>query len=162
MSTVVNLVSRTAAPVHEGSSGSAWRFYVTGGPPLDFDAPHDGKVSVHIDVLGRIPPDLSRVRITNTANHTVVWDVKALSNQSQCWKNCWNLNSRLGPGRFEGIRLKGDGSWNTEGNLLSNTAGTRHGQCEFHSKTMFSRCGTIQSLCRTGKRRSRRLIRLSL
>ena len=60
-------------------------WHVTGGPPLDFDAPHDGQVIAHIDVLGRIAPGISRIRITNTADNTVVWDVKPLSNQSQCW-----------------------------------------------------------------------------
>ena len=87
MSTVVNLGSKTAAVVRTGltwlgiallvSLGllgpravplahvAVW--YVTGGPPLDFDAPHDGQVIAHIDVLGRIAPDISRIRITNTA-----------------------------------------------------------------------------------------------
>ena len=74
MSTVVNLASRTAAV---GKKGLLWLgiallvfvgllgpravplgqvalWYVTGGPPLDFDAPHDGQVIAHIDVLGRI------------------------------------------------------------------------------------------------------------
>ena len=70
---------------------------MTGGPPLDFDAPHDGQVIAHIDVLGSIPPDISRIRITNTADNTVVWDVKPLSNQSECWNNCWNLKFQVGP-----------------------------------------------------------------
>ena len=117
MSTVVNLVSRTAAVVKTGLLwlGSALLvsigllgpravplaqvalWYVTGGPPLDFDAPHDGQVIAHIDVLGRIPPDISRIRITNTADGTVVWDVKPLSKQSECWNNCWNLKFQVGP-----------------------------------------------------------------
>jgi len=69
---------------------------VTGGPPLDFDAPHDGQVIAHIDVLGRIAPDISRLRITNTADGSVVWDVKPLSNRSECWNNCWNLQFQVG------------------------------------------------------------------
>lgn len=74
MFTVVNLWARTAAV---GKKGLLWvggallvlvgllgpatplgqvaLWYVTGGPPLDFDAPHDGQVIAHIDVLGRIP-----------------------------------------------------------------------------------------------------------
>jgi hypothetical protein len=72
-------------------------WYGTGGPPLDFDAPHDGQVIAHIDVLGRIPPDLSRIRITNTADGTIVWDVKPLSHPSECWNNCWNLKFQIGP-----------------------------------------------------------------
>ena len=87
MSTVVNLASSTAAV---GKRGLLWLggallvlvgllgpatpwgqvalWYVLGGPPLDFDAPRDGQVIAHIDVLGRIPPDISRIRITNTTD----------------------------------------------------------------------------------------------
>jgi hypothetical protein len=117
MSRVMNLASRTAALGKKGLLGlgiallvlvgllglrvgplaqvALW--YVTGGPPLDFDAPHDGQVIAHIDVFGRIPPDISRIRITNTADGTVVWDVAPLSNRSECWNNCWNLTFRVGP-----------------------------------------------------------------
>jgi hypothetical protein len=117
MSTVVNLASRTAAVVKKGllwlgiallvfvgllgprafplAHVALW--YVTGGPPLDFDAPHDGQLIVHIDVLGTIPPDISRIRITNIADHAVVWDVKPQSNQSECWNSCWNLKFQIGP-----------------------------------------------------------------
>ena len=117
MSTVANLGSRTAAV---GKKGLLWLgiallvfvgllgprvvplaqvalWYVTGGPPLDFDAPRDGQVVAHIDVLGRIPPDISRIRITNAADGTVVWDVRPLSNRSECWNNCWNLKFQVGP-----------------------------------------------------------------
>jgi hypothetical protein len=52
---------------------------------------HDGQVIAPIDVLGRIAPDISRTRITNTADNAVVWDVKPLSNQSECWNNCWKV-----------------------------------------------------------------------
>ena len=116
MSTVVNLRSRTAAVVKTGllwlgsallvfiglllpagPLGQVALWYVTGGPPLDFDAPHDGQVIAHIDVLGRIAPDISRIRITNPADGTVVWDVKPLSNRSECWNNCWNLRFQVGP-----------------------------------------------------------------
>src|SRR5262245_3334679 len=101
MSTVVNLRSRAAAV---GKKGLLWLgiallvsigllgpraapfaqvalWYVTGGPPLDFDVPHDGQVIAHIDALGRIAPDISRIRITNTVGNPVVCDVKALSNR---------------------------------------------------------------------------------
>ena len=116
MSTVGNLASRTAAVRKKGllwlgsallvfigllwpavPLGQVALWYVTGGPPLDFDAPHDGHVIAHIDVLGRIAPDISRIRITNTADGTVVWDVKPLSNRSECWNNCWNLKFQVGP-----------------------------------------------------------------
>ena len=69
MSTVVNIASRTAAV---GKRGLLWLgvallvalgllgpravpfarvalWYVHGGPPLDFDAPHDGQVIAHIE-----------------------------------------------------------------------------------------------------------------
>ena len=117
MSTVVNLASRTAAV---GKKALLWLavallvsigllgpraaplaqvalWYVTGGPPLDFDAPRDGQVIAHIDVLGRIAPDISGIRITNTADNAIVWDVKPLSNHSECWNNCWNLKFQIGP-----------------------------------------------------------------
>ena len=117
MSRVMNLASRAAALGKKGLLvlGSALLvlvgllglgvgplaqvalWYATGGPPLDFDAPHDGQVIAHIDVLGRIAPDISRIRITNAADGTVVWDVKPLSNRSECWNNCWNLKFQVGP-----------------------------------------------------------------
>ena len=84
MSTVVNLLSRTAAVGKTGllrlgiallvsigllgpsvplAQAALW--YVTGGgPPLDFDAPHNGQVVAHIDVLGKLPPDIARIRVS--------------------------------------------------------------------------------------------------
>jgi len=116
MSMVVNLGSKAAAAVRKllswlgiallvslgllwpaVPSGQVVLWYVTGGPPLDFDAPHDGQVIAHIDVLGRFAPDISRIRITNIADGTVVWDVKPLSARSECWNNCWNLKFQVGP-----------------------------------------------------------------
>jgi len=116
MSTVVNLGSRTVLVGRRAVSwlgvallvllgllglatplGQIALWYVVGGPPLDFDAPRNGQVVAHIDVLGRIPPDISRIRITNTTDGTVVWDVKPLSSQSECWNHCWNLTFQVGP-----------------------------------------------------------------
>ena len=57
----IGLLGPRAVPL-----GQVALWYVTGGPPLDFDAPRDGQVIAHIDVLGRIAPDISRIRITNT------------------------------------------------------------------------------------------------
>ena len=120
---VVNLGSRTAAVVRKGLSGFGIALLVSlvyrtsrrpSGPgctlvcdwraPLDFDAPHDGQVIAHIDVLGRIAPDISRIRITNTADNAVVWDVKPLSNRSECWNDCWNLTFQIAaePGAVRG------------------------------------------------------------
>jgi hypothetical protein len=86
------LLGPRVAPLAQAALG-----YVILGPPLDFDAPHDGQVVAHIDVLGRIPPDIARIRITNTTDNTVVWDVTPQSNHSECWNGCWNLTFKVGP-----------------------------------------------------------------
>src|SRR5215471_15019400 len=39
-------------------------WYLNGGPPLDLDAPRDGQVIAHIDVLGKLPPDIARIRVS--------------------------------------------------------------------------------------------------
>jgi hypothetical protein len=66
------------------------------GPPLDFDAPHNGQVVAHIDVLGKQPPDIARIRITEVATGLTVWDVKPTTARSECWNGCWNLTLRAG------------------------------------------------------------------
>jgi hypothetical protein len=66
------------------------------GPPLDFGAPHDGQVVVHIDVLGKQAPDIARIRITEVASGVTVWDVTPTTAQSQCWNGCWNLTLKAG------------------------------------------------------------------
>ena len=71
-------------------------WYVTGGPPLDFDAPHDGQVIAHIDVLGRVPPDIARIRISEVSTGATVWDVKPTTARSECWNRCWNLTLKVG------------------------------------------------------------------
>ena len=116
MSTVVNLASTTAAV---GKKGLLWLgiallvfvgllgprvvplgqvalWYVTGGPPLDFAAPHDGQVIAHIDVLGSVPPDIARIRVSEVATGVTVWDVKPTTTRSECWNACWNLTLRAG------------------------------------------------------------------
>ena len=67
------------------------------GPPLDFDAPHDGQVVAHIDVLGRVPPDIARIRVSEAATGVTVWDVKPATSRSACWNHCWNLTLKAGP-----------------------------------------------------------------
>jgi hypothetical protein len=76
--------------------GQVALWYVTGGPPLDFDAPHDGQVIAHIDVLGRVPPDIARIRVTEVATGATVWDVKPTTARSECWNRCWNLTLKAG------------------------------------------------------------------
>ena len=66
------------------------------GPPLDFDAPHNGQVVVHIDVLGKQPPDIARIRVTDIATGATVWDVKPTTPRSECWNRCWNLTLSAG------------------------------------------------------------------
>jgi len=115
MSTVVSLWSRTAAV---GKKGLLWVggallvsigllgpavplvhagfWYVVGWPPLDFDAPRDGQVIVHIDVLGKLPPDIARIRVSEVATGATVWDMKPTTARSECWNGCWNLTLRAG------------------------------------------------------------------
>src|SRR3954453_19178458 len=66
------------------------------GPPLDFDRPRNGLVVAHIDVLGKEPPDIARIRITEVATGATVWDVKPTTARSECWNRCWNLTLRAG------------------------------------------------------------------
>lgn len=117
MSTVVSVRSRTVVIVRRvlswlgiallvslGLSGpsavlplaqvAVWS--VVGGPPLDFDRPHHGQVVAHIDVLGRWPPDIARIRISNVSTGATVWDVKPATAQSECWNRCWNLTLTVG------------------------------------------------------------------
>jgi hypothetical protein len=71
-------------------------WYVVGGPPLDFDAPHNGQVVAHIDILGKYPPDIARIRISDVSTGATVWDVKPTTAQSECWNSCWNLTLKVG------------------------------------------------------------------
>jgi hypothetical protein len=71
-------------------------WYVVGGPPVDFDRPHNGQVVAHIDVLGRVPPDLARIRISEVSSGATVWDVKPTTPRSECWNGCWNLTLKAG------------------------------------------------------------------
>ena len=117
MSRVMNLASRTAPVVKTGLTWigiallvfagllgprlvplaqiAAW--YVTGGPPLDFDAPHDGQVIAHMDLMRGLPPDIARIRISEFATGATVWDVKPARALRVCWNGCWNLTLRAGP-----------------------------------------------------------------
>lgn len=61
------------------------------GPPLDLDAPHNGQVVAHIDVLGKFPPDVARIRVSEIATGVTVWDVTPATGRSECWNRCWNL-----------------------------------------------------------------------
>jgi hypothetical protein len=69
----------------------------TGGPPLAFDAPHDGQVIAHMDLMRGLPPDIARIRISEPATSATVWDVKPVSPLRVCWNGCWNLTLSAGP-----------------------------------------------------------------
>jgi hypothetical protein len=69
----------------------------TGGPPLDFDAPHDGQVVAHMDLMRGLPPDIARIRVSESATGATVWDVKPSPALRVCWNGCWNLMLSAGP-----------------------------------------------------------------
>jgi hypothetical protein len=69
----------------------------TGGPPLVFDAPHDGQVIAHMDLMRGLPPDIARIRISEFATGATVWNVKPARALRVCWNGCWNLTLRAGP-----------------------------------------------------------------
>ena len=69
----------------------------TGGPPLDFDPPHDGQVIAHMDLMRGVPPDIARIRISESATGAAVWDVKPARALRVCWNGCCNLTLRTGP-----------------------------------------------------------------
>jgi len=88
---LVGLVGPRAVPL---AQVALW--YVVGGPPLDFDRPHNGQVVAHIDVLGRFPPEIARIRISDLSTGATVWDVTPTTAQSECWNACWNLTFKVG------------------------------------------------------------------
>jgi hypothetical protein len=51
-------------------------------------------------VLGRIAPDISRIRITNTADGSVVWDVKPLAQGTLYLFEAWDGKGRVKSERF--------------------------------------------------------------
>jgi hypothetical protein len=84
------------APFAGAAAPVAWGYVYFVGPPLDLDAPHNGQVVVHIDVLGKQPPDIARIRVTDIATGATVWDVKPTTPTSECWNRCWNLTLSAG------------------------------------------------------------------
>ena len=69
----------------------------TGGPPLDFDPPHDGQVVAHMDLMRGLPPDIARIRVSASATGATVWDVQPSPALRVCWNGCWNLTLSAGP-----------------------------------------------------------------
>ena len=74
--------------------GGGYVYFV--GPPLDFDRPHDGQVVAHIDVLGKTPPDIARIRVSELATGVTVWDVTPATARAECWNGCWNVTLKAG------------------------------------------------------------------
>jgi len=69
----------------------------TGGPQLYFDAPHDGRVVAHMDLMRGLPPDIARIRVSESATGATVWDVQPSPALRVCWNGCWNLTLSAGP-----------------------------------------------------------------
>jgi hypothetical protein len=88
---LIGLVGPRAVPPAEVALWAA-----TGGPPLDFDAPHDGHVVAHMDLMRGLPPDIARIRISELATGATVWDVTPARALRVCWNGCWNLTLRAG------------------------------------------------------------------
>jgi hypothetical protein len=88
---VVGLLGPRAVPPAEVALWAA-----TGGPPLDFDAPRDGQVTAHLDLMRGLPPDIARIRISESATGAAVWDVRPARALRVCWNGCWNLTLREG------------------------------------------------------------------
>ena len=88
----IGLLGPRAVPAAEVALWAA-----TGGPPLAFDAPHDGQVIAHMDLMRGMPPDIARIRISESATGVTVWDVTPARALRVCWNGCWNLTLRAGP-----------------------------------------------------------------
>lgn len=84
-----------AAPFVSGAAALGGYVHFV-GPPLDFDRPHNGQVVAHIDVLGKVPPDIARIRISEVATGVTVWDVTPTTPRAECWNRCWNLTLKAG------------------------------------------------------------------
>ena len=78
-----------------GSYGAAAAFHFV-APPLGFALPHDGEIVAHMDVLGRWPPDIARIRVSEMTTGETVWDVRTATAGSECWNRCWNVTLRAG------------------------------------------------------------------
>jgi hypothetical protein len=76
------------------TAASVWGF--VGPPPLYFRFPHNGEVVAHVDHLGRWPPDIARIRVSEAATGVTVWDVKPATARSECWSGCWSVTLRAG------------------------------------------------------------------
>jgi hypothetical protein len=74
------------------AAGSALHFV---GPNVYFRFPHSGEVVPHVDTLGRWPPDIARIRVSEAVAGVTVWDVKPATARSECWNGCWGVRFSL-------------------------------------------------------------------
>jgi hypothetical protein len=44
-----------------------------------------------------LPPDIARIRVSQSATGATVWDVKPSPALRVCWNGCWNLTLSAGP-----------------------------------------------------------------
>jgi len=117
----------------------------TGGPPLSFDAPHDGQVIAHMDLMRGLPPDIARIHISEVATGATVWDVKPSPALRVCWNGCWNLPLSAGPnpasfaaGRqtFKATVPKTPTFWLTQGTAYLFEVWDSKGRVQRHSFTL--------------------------
>ncbi len=76
--------------------GRALIWYTFWGPPLDLDAPQNGRLVAHVDWFAASPGEVARIRITDVDHGVVIWDVESVSGRSECWNGCWNLMFQAG------------------------------------------------------------------
>jgi len=96
---------------------------LSGGP--HFDHPHNGQVVAHLDVRGRVPVDIARIRLSEASSGATVWDVTPTTARSECWNGCWKLTFKTGsnPASFSAGRQQFNASV-PQGASFSLTPGT--------------------------------------
>jgi hypothetical protein len=50
-----------------------------------------------MDLMRGLPPDIARIRVSESATGATVWDVRPAPALRVCWNGCWNLTLRAGP-----------------------------------------------------------------
>jgi hypothetical protein len=50
-----------------------------------------------MDLMRGLPPDIARIRVSESATGATVWDVKPSPALRVCWNGCWNLMLSAGP-----------------------------------------------------------------
>ena len=137
---LIGLLGPRAVPPAEVALWAA-----TGGPPLYFDAPQDGQVIAHMDLMRGLPPDIARIHISEVATGATVWDVQPSPALRVCWNGCWNLTLSAGPnpasfaaGRqtFKATVPKTSTFWLTQGTAYLFEVWDSKGRVQRHSFTL--------------------------